>query len=72
MQLVDAQRFEPKRVFRCLRCDPSPKKLRVARRYLFVIEDQPGESAGYCLPCAARLLGVRQGALMKAAGHASL
>ena len=69
MQLVGAQRFEPKRVFRCLRCDPPPKKLRVARRYLFVIEDDRGEGSEYCLPCAAKLLQVRQGVLVKTAAY---
>ena len=72
MQLVGAQRFEPKRVFRCLRCDPPPKKLRVARRYLFVIEDGRGEGSEYCLPCAAKLLQVRPGVLMRAADSAGL
>ena len=72
MQLVGAQRFEPKRVFRCLRCDPPPKKLRVARRYLFMVENDQAQPGEYCLPCAAKLLQVRQGVLMRAADSVRL
>ena len=71
MKLLRADRYDPKRTFRCLRCDPPPKKLRVARRYLFVIEHESSQTGDYCLPCASRVLGVRQGELRRRADSIS-
>jgi hypothetical protein len=74
MELVRAERLEPKQVFRCVRCDRPPKPARVRRRYRFILADRgagpapQGPSSGaYCLPCASRLLGVRQGELRRQA-----
>ncbi len=68
MQLVKAERLEPKRAFRCVTCDPPPKKPRVLRRYLFAFEStdaEVGRSGEYCLPCAADFLGTSQYKLRK-------
>ncbi len=67
MRLVSAKRLEPKRVFRCVECNPPPMKPRVYRRYEFSLENDQGEKGEYCLPCAARLLGRSQGDLRRAA-----
>jgi hypothetical protein len=54
MHLIDSERLEPKRVFRCVKCDPPTKKRGVLRRYLFRFEsDEPDLSGDYCLPCAS-------------------
>ncbi len=64
MRLVAAERLEPKRVFRCVKCDPPSKKRGVLRRYLFRFEsDTPGLSGYYCLPCASGFTGRSQWAM---------
>lgn len=71
MDLIHAERLEPKRAFRCVMCDPPPKKPRVLRRYLFTFEadEQSERSSGdYCLPCAAEITGKSQYRLRKAVG----
>ena len=61
MRLVGAERLEPKRVFRCVKCDPPTKKRGVLRRYRFRFEsDRPGLSGDYCLPCASDFTGRSQ------------
>ncbi len=67
MRLIDAQRLEPKRVFRCVECNPPPLPARVYRRYRFSLENEKGEKGEYCLPCASRLLQRSQGDLRRVA-----
>lgn len=73
MDLIRAERLEPKQRFRCARCDRPPKPARVYRRYRFVLADRTAEpdqgsrEEEYCLPCASRLLGVGQGELRRRA-----
>ena len=66
MTLIDAERLEPKRVFRCVRCDPPAKKSGVLRRYRFRFEsDDPAMNGAYCLPCAAGFTGRTQIAIRR-------
>lgn len=67
MRLISADRLEPKKVFRCVKCNPPPARPRVYRRYRFRLENEKGEAGEYCLPCAARLLGQSQAHLRQAA-----
>ncbi len=67
MRLVAAKRLEPKKVFRCVECNPPSVKARVYRRYWFSLKNDKGETGEYCLPCAARLLGRSQGDLRRGA-----
>lgn len=65
-----AERLEPKRAFACAACDPPGRRPQVRRRYRFVLADESGREAVYCLPCAAERLGVRQGELRRRADQA--
>jgi hypothetical protein len=61
MRLIDSERLDPKRVFRCVKCDPPAKRRGVLRRYLFRFEsDEPELSGDYCLPCASGFTRKRQ------------
>ncbi len=71
MRLLAAKQLDPKKVFRCVECNPPPEKPRVYRRYCFSIENEAGEKGEYCLPCAARLLGRSQSDLRHGADLAS-
>ncbi len=67
MRLIAAKRLEPKKVFRCVECNPLPEKPRVYRRYWLSLENDKGEKGEYCLPCAARLLARSQSDLRREA-----
>ena len=67
IRLITAHRLEPKKVFRCVSCNPPPEKPRVYRRYRFVLQGKEGQTEEYCLPCASRLLGRSQGELRREA-----
>ena len=72
MQLVEAERLEPKRVFRCVQCDPPTKRRGVLRRYLFrFVSEEPGRSGDYCLPCASAFTGRSQWAIRRELDGAS-
>jgi hypothetical protein len=66
MRLIASERLEPKRVFRCVKCDPPAKKRGVLRRYLFEFEsDDPDLTGDYCLPCASAFTGQRQSVIRR-------
>ena len=66
MRLVASERLEPKRVFRCVQCDPPTKKRGVLRRYLFRFEsDEPDLTGDYCLPCASDFTNRPQSAIRR-------
>ncbi len=67
MRQLSAKRLDPKKVFRCVECNPPSVKPRVYRRYWFHLKNEKGEEGEYCLPCAARLLGESQGELRRRA-----
>jgi hypothetical protein len=75
MRLIKAERLEPKRTFRCVVCDPPPKRPRVLRRYLFTFACTDGRrerDGDYCLPCASGFTGRSEYVLRKeldAKGH---